>query len=152
MDQYQNYEDNLFFCRRQLQIIREALNLELNFDIFASKLKRDLDFSFWALKKIQNFLESNLKMVHIKEHLLSLDRDLSFFEDILEELLNQNSDFFQNFLASYKGEIKEIQKGLKEQRRLLHQSMESISIEAEDSQQIISEQEYQLLTENLNQE
>jgi len=139
-----HYENDLFAVHSMLQTLREAMSLELDFDLFADKIIEDIFFIDGCLERIYTSLKESLHLIQKPDYLRTLMKTKRVFADFLGNVLNGTffgSELMQSVFSKFSAlktahlqDIMDIQNEL--------QNAESSPIETEE---IISQEEFKYL-------
>jgi hypothetical protein len=93
MNNYINFEDNIFILRTKIRNISDLLSLEADPSFFLKKTMEDLNFISNTIKLLLEKLTSNKQLITKDEQLHNLNEAIEIFLDVLSNILRGSACF-----------------------------------------------------------
>jgi hypothetical protein len=141
-----NYDDNLFYLMSVTRTLRSGVQLEIDADFYLDKIVEDIFFIDRAIEQIHQTLKSNTYLINRREYLRQVMRAKRSFADLLDGLVEGNLPFGKH-LSLFVDKLAAARDKHMRDISVILQAMDTSSTE-EDRQAIVSQDEYQFLFQN----
>ena len=140
------YDDNVFYLNEIISNLDDALKLDIDSDLFLDKFVEDIMFVESILEQLYTSLKENDLLLRRPEHLKRIMRSKYTFAELLNTIMNGESDLGKNlqpFYQKFRELVHEQRDHINEIRDLLN---EATSVAQHED--MVSQEEFRILLED----
>ncbi len=140
------YDDNVFYLNEIISNLDDALKLDIDSDLFLDKFVEDIMFVESILEQLYISLKENDLLLRRPEHLKRIMRSKYIFAELLNSIMNDDSDLGKNlhpFYQKFRELVHEQRDHINEIRNLLSEA--TTVTQHED---MVSQEEFRILLED----
>lgn len=105
-------QDNLWYLRRLVALVSDAVKIQPDADLFAGRVLEDAEFAKGALINFKTLLESNTRLMDRGEYLVLLSRSARSLAEAVSDLASGDGDLSRS-LADRRPDLESLTRNLK---------------------------------------
>ncbi|MBT3271529.1 MAG: hypothetical protein HN368_00120 [Spirochaetales bacterium] len=145
------YDDNIFYLNEIITTIDDAVQLDIDSDLFSDKMVDDILFVESTLARLYGSLSENELLIRRTEHLRRILRSKQKFTELLEGIVQQRVTIASElvpFFPKFRELVYEQQRHIEEIRSMLNTTAASV----DRNEDMVSPEEYRILMEDGSEE
>lgn len=142
-----NYEDNVFFVSSLIKALSTGIVLDIDHSFFGEKILQDISFVHETLRTLDHNLRANVYLIRRTEYMRSLLRTVQNFVEFLDSLSTAKSAFAKD-LSRHASRFRQYRDEQRTAAAELQRALQGAAAPSEETEEIISSDEYRFLFED----